>query len=416
MTDKIDALSEQLRSFVQQNTNQKGNKKKRKKGNDNIGDNESDRNTPSKLPKSGTDNHLSSTNDDFDMKNTDEDSDIDSLNENNANHRQIVNNDITTNIGAIINDNWADITTNDGPSNTSKTTPIQLGKYSGEKYSELINSLFKEFNGSGYTWCPLRINSPPRILTHDEDTKRKMVNFLQTNGWEFNSYAEKNQKRKAYIVRGFLYGNDGGNINGIYTALDAAGISNGVIVTRFLTGYQKRNPDEKHNQLYQVTLDNNIDDSILGKIKTINSFSIKFEKMKNSPTIQCKRCQRYSHAAGQCKFEYRCVQCINKHAPGECPRMKNKRLPIGCINCADEKLNHRGHTANDLQNCGYFNKTSSKAKAKANPKDRKPSPPKQTGGGGKDFINPAGLSNNTEARQTENISKKRERKLITKYR
>lgn len=90
------------------------------------------------------------------------------------------------------------------------------------------------------------------------------------------------------------------------------------------------------------------------KIRTNNSFGVRIEKLKNSKVIQCKRCQRFSHTATQCRFQYRCVQCITQHQPGQCPRVQNSRLPLGCINCASNKLNHRGHTANDVKKCEYF--------------------------------------------------------------
>lgn len=118
----------------------------------------------------------------------------------------------------------------------------------------------------------------------------------------------------------------------------------------------KRNPDKSSTPLYQITLNHDADDSRIAEIKNINSFAVRIEKMKKSQTVQCKRCQRFSHTSHQCFFDYRCVQCINKHKPGECPRIKNKSLPIGCINCAEAKLKHNGHTANNLEKCGQYNK------------------------------------------------------------
>lgn len=109
--------------------------------------------------------------------------------------------------------------------------------------------------------------------------------------------------------------------------------------------------------------------------------------MKKSSTIQCRRCQRYNHTSGQCDFEYRCVQCIDSHQPGACPRAENRAIPIGCINCFDNKLNHLEHTANDLKNCPFFlkiaeskdNKYSSHDKPGANGGNSKRAPEPRSG-------------------------------------
>lgn len=129
--------------------------------------------------------------------------------------------------------------------------------------------------------------------------------------------------------------------------------------------------------------------------------------MKNSKVVQCKRCQRLSHTATQCQFQYRCVQCINQHQPGQCPRIQNSRLPLGCINCASNKLNHRGHTANDIRKCEYF-KTLNKNKEKSKNTEKAPS---------SQAIAVASPSTSVTAeakQQTQN--KKKNKQMIAKYR
>lgn len=227
----------------------------------------------------------------------------------------------------------------------TKTTPIQLGKYNSAKYGETVALLNQMKNGAS-----------PRILANNPDIKNKILELLDNNGIEYNTYREKNEKKKAYIVRGLCYGNDQTNIDGIFNALSTVGIREEITVSRFVTGYMKRNPDAEHTLLYQVIISGDQDDSRLVEIKSINSFHVRFERMKKSSIIQCKRCQRYSHTAGTCGYFYRCVQCTLVHQPGECPRMNNEKLPIGCINCKGHKMNYRGHTANDHQHCQFFAK------------------------------------------------------------
>lgn len=57
-----------------------------------------------------------------------------------------------------------------------------------------------------------------------------------------------------------------------------------------------------------------------------------------------------------CSHKYRCVQCVQSHEPGLCPRLINKNLPLGCVNCAAAEMPHAGHTANDYKSCLYYAK------------------------------------------------------------
>lgn len=106
--------------------------------------------------------------------------------------------------------------------------------------------------------------------------------------------------------------------------------------------------------LYRFSLATNADFKILDKIFSINGFRINIEKMKKSVVIQCHRCQRFAHTARTCAFRFRCVQCVDTHNPGECPRTTNKNLPLQCINCFSSGLPNNNHSANDLHKCAFF--------------------------------------------------------------
>lgn len=51
--------------------------------------------------------------------------------------------------------------------------------------------------------------------------------------------------------------------------------------------------------------------------------------------MQCKRCQRFSHAATNCKLDYRCVKCNENHGPGDCGITKSidNQEQLFCILC-----------------------------------------------------------------------------------
>lgn len=53
--------------------------------------------------------------------------------------------------------------------------------------------------------------------------------------------------------------------------------------------------------------------------------------IKKDIGTQCRKCQRFGHAASNCGLEYRCVKCPHRHAPGDCPLEDDQ--PATCVNC-----------------------------------------------------------------------------------
>lgn len=54
--------------------------------------------------------------------------------------------------------------------------------------------------------------------------------------------------------------------------------------------------------------------------------------IKKDKGTQCRKCQRFGHAATNCGLEYRCVKCTHRHAPGDCPLEDDQ--PATCVNCS----------------------------------------------------------------------------------
>lgn len=69
--------------------------------------------------------------------------------------------------------------------------------------------------------------------------------------------------------------------------------------------------------------------------------------IKKDIGTQCRKCQRFGHAASNCGLEYRCVKCIHRHAPGDCPLEDDK--PATCVNC------NGNHPAN-YKKCSAYTK------------------------------------------------------------
>lgn len=66
------------------------------------------------------------------------------------------------------------------------------------------------------------------------------MEMLHLNGIEYNTYGDKNTKRKSYIVRGLLHGQDDANIRAITESLIEFNITGVSGITRFMTPHMKR--------------------------------------------------------------------------------------------------------------------------------------------------------------------------------
>lgn len=222
-----------------------------------------------------------------------------------------------------------------------------------------MNGLRAHFGQGSYQWQELRAGGAPRIFADTMTTKVGIMTWLERANVQFNSYAQNTLKRKSYLLRGMAGGDDTSNQASITNALRTAGIVGEIVVGPFVTGYMRRNLDKQHARLYRCTLEHDVSDKVIGDISSIGEYRVRFEVMRKSKNIQCKRCQRFAHTAALCASNYRCVQCTHQHLPGgNCPRKENSSLPLGCVNCLAEGLPHDGHTANDLRNCKYYIKRS----------------------------------------------------------
>lgn len=213
-----------------------------------------------------------------------------------------------------------------------------------------MSSLFDE---GDFKWIQKGVGIAPKIFCKDAQTKEKATNWLSEQRFQFNTYADDTNRQKSLIVRGLCCGQDEENIALIKSTLTRHGLQGECKVERFLTGRLKQAGDNA-NLLYRITVPSSLDDQFFKSIRTIGVFGVRFEKMKNGSVIQCRNCQRFSHTARQCFFQYRCVKCCSSHNPGQCPRNQNPDLPVACVNCQEHELNHIGHSANQYSDCQYY--------------------------------------------------------------
>lgn len=256
---------------------------------------------------------------------------------------------------------WQPVTTKTQRKNMKKTgavrtTPIQLESLDTDKLRKLGTELSTEVCDGGIFVQRLSDNKNARIICETEEAKSRVIEHLKKSEIQFNSYNNKDTKRKSYIVRGMLGEDDDDAIEMIAAAVRATGISNDIVVSHFITPYQRHHPSTKRAPLFRITVSATVDEKLLLDIRTIGYCGVRIELMKKSSVVQCHNCQRHHHTTGQCNYVYRCVQCVLPHKYGECARPANPSLPIGCVNCFDAKLPHGEHTANDIRNCNYYKK------------------------------------------------------------
>lgn len=314
---------------------------------------------------------------------------------------------------------WAHTVKHNLTSAQIKVTPIQLRLYNRKDCEAIHNKLIAVFP-TGFIWRQLNQNYPARIYPDNDDIKTSIGNYLVDSNIEFNTYTSKPNRKRGYIVRGLCHGNDVAIIADIQNTLATHGITDGIQINRYTTGNMKRNPDSAP-VLFSIIVEPEIDDSRICDIKRVGSFHVIIEKMKKSSIIQCRRCQRYNHTAGQCRFRYRCVQCIVDHAPGQCPRKQNQNLPLGCVNCHAADTTHTDHTANNYLKCYFYNQLTKTSKG-ASIKNPKPNAGHNTGAAKtktnyqKSSIPANNNLDEAVSANSPNISMKRAKKLVKKYR
>lgn len=253
------------------------------------------------------------------------------------------------NINDNNNNNWtkvttktqrkAEITRNNNASsasgvNADKVTPIQLEKMDPVRFGALRAQLSVGNNNLQFSFQHFGANKHPRIFCQDESAKISIMEHLQANDIQFNTYNSATTRNKAFIVRGLCYEKHDEAIAAIRSAVSSLGIDdNNMTVSLFETAHQRHHPNPNRSPLYRIVVNNDASDNLFLDIRTIGYFVVKIEKQKKSVAVQCRNCQRFHHTTNRCNFNFRCVQCATVHDYGFCPRATNPAIPIGGINC-----------------------------------------------------------------------------------
>lgn len=225
-----------------------------------------------------------------------------------------------------------------------KPAPIQVN-VGDEGYLALHTSLNRVMGKGKFVAKHMRANQAVRIQAIDIETSKQIMQFLAEKQYQFHSFKNKTDRNKCFILRGL---SEVKNTSLIYEALIQAGFPNETTITPHITGFQRANPEIKHNTLYRVVTPGSFDEKKMNEIDALFGFKIQFEKMKGNKVIQCKRCQGYFHTASSCHHPYKCFKCNENHEVGNCPRDIDPDLPIRCVNC------NGSHSANNYKECKFF--------------------------------------------------------------
>ncbi|KAK2578866.1 hypothetical protein KPH14_001274 [Odynerus spinipes] len=243
-----------------------------------------------------------------------------------------------------------------------KPPPINL---LNANVKEIVN-LLKTNNLKTFT--VKKVNTNKHLLYTDTiNYFKQVIEILKSNQISFFTYTHKAEKNITVLLKNLEGDYDPSEI---FTELSKFNNENlkFTSVKRFST--RKSTAENKTLPIYivQLTPDSQINN--LNKIKYLLHQIIKWEKIIKRDVLQCKRCQRYGHAAINCNLEYRCVKCAHKHNPGECPMTNamtdnNETIKPYCINC-----NEYGHPAS-YRGCAKMQEIKLRIKTQRNETERK---------------------------------------------
>jgi hypothetical protein len=185
-----------------------------------------------------------------------------------------------------------------------------------------------------------RRGSDFEILAKNHDDKKVILNRLKDSTKHVSHYTFTESKDRRKLV--VLHGHHEIDVVELESKLKAVELP-----VTMVTKINKSTQDP----LYLISLEKgpiSIRD-LNENYNVIDFLKVSWKKYlpKNRRPTQCRRCQRFGHAANNCELPYRCVKCLLTHKPGECARKTLDGLP-SCVNC-----NIEGHTSSSTDCPAY---------------------------------------------------------------
>ena len=179
------------------------------------------------------------------------------------------------------------------------------------------------------------------IQTDELDDYNKVLELIDESNYNYHTYTPRQGKTHAFVMRGYCEA----DTDQILSDLQKLKIN---VQKVHKMKSKATTTDPEHN--YLVITDNKHTLTTMRPINALNHIRIYWERRKNDKKItQCMRCQKWGHAASNCRRQIACVICAGEHGAKDCPRPKTHKPT--CANCAGP------HTACNRQECPvYINK------------------------------------------------------------
>lgn len=176
------------------------------------------------------------------------------------------------------------------------------------------------------------------VHTTDIETHTNIQKALKANGVEFYTFSTNNKRNKLLVLKGLNSAYTTEEVHEELTHLLSKENINIVKVDKLL-------PSNHTNNHLLVQLQPESDTRIVTRIKSIAHQRVHWELYRKNKVFQCFNCQRVGHSSSNCNLQYRCVKCIEQHAPGECQlhlQPEEQKQPK-CVNCNENHpANYRG--------------------------------------------------------------------------
>lgn len=195
------------------------------------------------------------------------------------------------------------------------------------------------------------VNDGISIITYFKADYDTVIFKFKELGFEYYTFTPMEHRSKKLVIKGIspLYEisdiledlkHQTDNINNI----QVLSISN---INRHLKNKEDNSVNRTPSNKYLVYFSSDSDINYVTKnIIHVCDHKISWEPyIKKFFATQCRRCQRFGHAAINCNQSFRCVKCTSLHEPGECKKLLEEKPK--CINCNGE------HSAN-YKKCKSF--------------------------------------------------------------
>lgn len=208
-------------------------------------------------------------------------------------------------------------------------------------------SIQKKRHGPDYT-----------VIAHSIDDKKKIMEKLTSTNQQHFTFTEKEDRHLMFVLNGHFESTPDALLEELkrnkVPAVKVSQINKSKEDPLFLVSFEKNSITFNDLQYSLNVLDG------------LKVFWEHYNPKSRRPT-QCKRCQRFGHAAVNCKLAFRCIKCKESHEPGNCTRISPEAEgEPSCVNCGLS-----GHPANS-RSCTVFKKYIDRLQSLRNPAQHQP--------------------------------------------